>query len=158
MAWTSPRTWVSGEVLTAALLNTHVRDNLLELNSTTSTWSTYTPTLTAGTLGNGTIAGRYKQIGKVVHFTAKFVLGSTSAVSTGLAVSLPVTSTASTPASLIQGFAYDVSGNQGYWLAGEHSTTTITPYINAAGTLQATSPFTWATGDSITVTGAYEAA
>lgn len=30
MAWTAPRTWVAGEVLTAALLNTHVRDNLLE--------------------------------------------------------------------------------------------------------------------------------
>ena len=27
MAWTAPRTWVAGEVLTAALLNTHVRDN-----------------------------------------------------------------------------------------------------------------------------------
>lgn len=29
MAWTNPRTWVSGEVVTAALLNTHLRDNLL---------------------------------------------------------------------------------------------------------------------------------
>ena len=28
MAWTSPRTWLAGEVLTAALLNTHLRDNL----------------------------------------------------------------------------------------------------------------------------------
>lgn len=28
MAWTTPRTWVSGELVTAALLNTHVRDNL----------------------------------------------------------------------------------------------------------------------------------
>lgn len=28
MAWTTPRTWVSGEVLTAALLNTHLRDQL----------------------------------------------------------------------------------------------------------------------------------
>ena len=28
MAWTSPRTWVTGETVTAALLNTHVRDNL----------------------------------------------------------------------------------------------------------------------------------
>src|SRR3990167_4465280 len=26
MAWTSPRTWVTGETVTAALLNTHVRD------------------------------------------------------------------------------------------------------------------------------------
>lgn len=28
MAWTTPRTWVAGEVLTAALLDTHLRDNL----------------------------------------------------------------------------------------------------------------------------------
>jgi hypothetical protein len=27
MAWTTPRTYVSGEILTAAILNTHVRDN-----------------------------------------------------------------------------------------------------------------------------------
>ena len=28
MAWTAPRTWVTGEVVTAALMNTHVRDHL----------------------------------------------------------------------------------------------------------------------------------
>lgn len=27
MAWTAPRTWVTGELVTAALLNTHIRDN-----------------------------------------------------------------------------------------------------------------------------------
>lgn len=27
MAWTTPRTWSSNEIVTAALLNTHVRDN-----------------------------------------------------------------------------------------------------------------------------------
>lgn len=32
-AWTSPRTWVDGEVLTASLLNTHLRDNLDYLKS-----------------------------------------------------------------------------------------------------------------------------
>lgn len=30
MAWTAPRTWVAAELVTAAHLNTHVRDNLLE--------------------------------------------------------------------------------------------------------------------------------
>jgi hypothetical protein len=30
MAWTAPRTWVALETVTAALLNTHLRDNLLE--------------------------------------------------------------------------------------------------------------------------------
>tara|TARA_Y100000310_G_scaffold143172_1_gene142591 strand:+ start:187 stop:810 length:624 start_codon:yes stop_codon:yes gene_type:complete len=29
MAWTAPRTWSAGEVVTAALLNTHIRDNQL---------------------------------------------------------------------------------------------------------------------------------
>lgn len=31
MAWTSPRTWVTSEMVTAAIMNTHVRDNLLFL-------------------------------------------------------------------------------------------------------------------------------
>lgn len=30
MAWTAPRTWVTGEIVTAAYLNSNVRDNLLE--------------------------------------------------------------------------------------------------------------------------------
>lgn len=32
MAWTSPLTWVAGQVVTAAQLNTHVRDNLNDLS------------------------------------------------------------------------------------------------------------------------------
>ena len=36
MAWTAPRTWVTGEVVTAALLNTHLRDNLVDLDRRTS--------------------------------------------------------------------------------------------------------------------------
>lgn len=34
MSWTAPRSWVVGEVLTAALLNTHLRDNLLVVDPT----------------------------------------------------------------------------------------------------------------------------
>lgn len=30
MAWTAPRTWVTSEIVTAAIMNSHVRDNLLE--------------------------------------------------------------------------------------------------------------------------------
>lgn len=30
MAWTTPRTWTDGEGVTAALFNTHVRDNIAE--------------------------------------------------------------------------------------------------------------------------------
>jgi hypothetical protein len=33
MAWTTPRTWVAGEVVTASQMNTHVRDNLADLDA-----------------------------------------------------------------------------------------------------------------------------
>ena len=35
MAWTTPRTWADGDIPTAALLNTHVRDNLNALSTHT---------------------------------------------------------------------------------------------------------------------------
>lgn len=34
MAYTSPRTWTTNEIVTAAIMNTHVRDNLLILGGT----------------------------------------------------------------------------------------------------------------------------
>jgi len=34
MAWTAPRTWVAGELVTASMGNVHWRDNQLELRST----------------------------------------------------------------------------------------------------------------------------
>lgn len=37
MAWTSPRTWVTGEVVTAGLLNTHIRDEFITLGGAIGT-------------------------------------------------------------------------------------------------------------------------
>lgn len=33
MTWTTPRTWVAGETVTAAIMNAHVRDNLNALKN-----------------------------------------------------------------------------------------------------------------------------
>jgi hypothetical protein len=49
MAWTAPRTWTTGELVTAAIMNTHVRDNFNvlraeSLQSVAITSSTYTTT------------------------------------------------------------------------------------------------------------------
>ena len=61
MAWTSPRTWVTSELVTAALMNTHVRDNLtflltnlpdLSVASFTHTSSPYTAGASLVLLGN----------------------------------------------------------------------------------------------------------
>ena len=44
MAWTSPRTWATGEVVTAALLNVHLKDNLVDLDRRTSPYSSVVAT------------------------------------------------------------------------------------------------------------------
>src|SRR5262245_36696660 len=53
MAWTIPRTWVPGELVTASMMNTQIRDNLNFLYSNLATW---TPTITFDTPGNLSVA------------------------------------------------------------------------------------------------------
>ena len=36
MAWTAPRTWITSETVTAAMMNSHVRDNFLETSAATA--------------------------------------------------------------------------------------------------------------------------
>lgn len=66
MAWTSPRTWVAGETPTAAIFNTHVRDNFSETGPAKVT--------TAEDILVGTGAGALKRVG----VTSGKVLGSTA--------------------------------------------------------------------------------
>lgn len=51
-AWTAPRTWTVGEVVTAAMMNAHVRDNLKQLYSEAGTIS---PGSNASTTQSGTV-------------------------------------------------------------------------------------------------------
>ena len=69
MAWTAPRTWVAGELVSAALLNTHVRDNLLETAVAKST--------VAGDLTYATAANALARLG---IGSSGFVLESTGGV------------------------------------------------------------------------------
>lgn len=65
MAWTTPRTWATSELVTASIMNTHVRDNLTFLSTITeandlANTRTFTNTgfldLDALTGGSGTLA------------------------------------------------------------------------------------------------------
>lgn len=90
----APRTWVVGEVVSAAIMNQEIRD---QLNSFYGAWSTYTPSWTssgtAPNIGNGTIIGRYMKIGRTVICHINLVMGSTSTYGTGsYNFSLPATS------------------------------------------------------------------
>lgn len=106
MAWTTPRTWVAGETVTAAIMNTHVRDNLKALGDP---WTAYTPTWTASTtnptLGNGTLTGRAVQVGKFTQIRIAMVGGTTTAVGSGsYSFALPAASISSSEQTLAADF------------------------------------------------------
>jgi hypothetical protein len=58
MAWTTPRTWTAGEVVTAAMMNAHVRDNLNVLKTNIGDDGTIamSPAM-ARFAGNGSVVG-----------------------------------------------------------------------------------------------------
>ena len=54
-------------------------------------WTTYTPTFSGTTLGNGSVSGSYCQIADTAFFRATFILGSTSSIAGPVDCSLPLT-------------------------------------------------------------------
>jgi hypothetical protein len=80
----APRTWIVGEVVTAAELNQEIRD---QFNSMFAAWTSYTPVWTATTtnpvLNNGTLIGRYMKIGRTVICHINLTTGSTTTYGSG---------------------------------------------------------------------------
>jgi hypothetical protein len=129
-------------------------------------WTTFTPTFTNLTLGNGTVSNaRYLQVGKLVNVHLNIQLGSTSSVSGAFRIELPVT--AKNTESWITAAQYQKSGGGGFWVGYGYifSTAAIQFYVIDASTTDAkfratssTVPFTWASGDYIDIDFTYGAA
>ena len=66
-----------------------------------TSWTTYTPTNSGITLGNGTQTARYAKSGKTVYVSYRLVLGSTSSFSGDIRVGLPSTCNSSTTCVVI---------------------------------------------------------
>ena len=128
-------------------------------------WTSYTPTLGGATQGNGTLTGGYIQIGKTVHFWARFVMGTTSTVSgPNIALGLPVNARIAQSHSGLQSFITDI-GVANYLGIPVLTTTTCQTYLAGTagtyatmGTISSTVPMTWGTADELLVNGTYEAA
>ncbi|MEW2567625.1 hypothetical protein [Streptomyces sp. NPDC047070] len=174
---TTPRTWVVGEVVSAALLNTEIRD---QLNSFFGAWTDYTPSWIAETggtptIGNGTLTGRFLKIGRTVDFLIRLAYGSTSTpgnANANWAFGLPPSST---PSSAFNGaraanVSARLSGAGEVRGSGEISTTNSNSVRNMAGgsvngtTNQPdnsfwdqTNPLTAAAGMIMHIVGRYEA-
>jgi len=158
MAWTSPRSWISGEVVTAALLNTHLRDNLLAIGAgAANAWTAYTPTVRANA-NTVTISGndsRYGQIGKTVHVTGQVNVTSAAALGV-IAVALPVTSrNLDTNRPLGTALFFDASASTIQVLTAFYDNTLEIRFRSATGTALSSD---LASGDVLTWQVTYEAA
>lgn len=123
-------------------------------------WTSYTPTMVGGTAGTGaTFTGGYRQVGRVTHFWARVVLGTTPVPAAGVGLTLPVTAAG---ARGVAAASYTDTGTTSYaahpvWAVGSVGTFVIGTNGTVVST-SATVPFTWASGDIIEVAGTYEAA
>lgn len=130
-------------------------------------WQSFTPTFTNLTVGNGTLTGKYQQIGKTVRYRITLVFGSTTSVSGLITHSLPVTSVSysgSLPTigrAAILDLGTAVFDAMPIWLTtttvGIRALNAAGTYVNAVAT-SSTIPMTWTTGDELMVFGEYEAA
>jgi len=149
------------------------RDRSLEnhLNEETGRFTAYTPTWTATTtnptIGNGTIAGSYTQLGKLVIVEARLLAGSTTTYGAGnYIMSLPVEAVATVSPARQMGNAFitdDGNGGQPRVMAVEqYSTTAVTfvPHEDSTGLDRwtPTHPFTFAQSDEFRMLLTYEAA
>ena len=141
-------------------------------NTVLGTYTAFTPTFANLTVGNGTSSARFSRVNNVVNYYGYFILGSTSAVTGAVNITLPVTANAiyaginGIPMGDLEMF--DTSAST--WYKGEvfsigSTTVTRTRIWTVSGTnivnnssSSATAPMTWATGDQFLWNIRYEAA
>jgi hypothetical protein len=133
-------------------------------------WTAYNPTWTSdsGTpsINNGSLVGRYKQIGKTVFFNLKLTYGSTTTGGSGAWMfGLPVTAYNDNyqfaVSILNNGLAWygaiangNYKGSTSYFSIIHQNDTATTVW----GGVSSTAPFTFGAGDTLTVSGSYESA
>lgn len=135
-----------------------------ELTALSDDWAVWVPVWstsgTAPSVGDGTLTGRYKQIGKTVHYNMTLTWGTTTSAGTGTwSFTTPIdVQTARLP---LPTMAIDVSAALGYPCVAR--TTTASPNILAIYTSTpaviagSTVPFVWANTDQLIINGTYEA-
>lgn len=161
----APRTWVVGEVVTGALMNTEIRD---QFNSMFAAWTAYTPTWTGATtnpvINNGSIVGRYMKVGRTVHASVILTMGSSTTYGSGTQeIGVPFTAASAivsylgtarfTGASTWIGQTYLILGSSGMQVTFPASSSATT-----GATMSPTSPETQSNGDILRASITYQSA
>jgi hypothetical protein len=154
----NPFPFTAGQVLTAA-----------QMNGIGEATASYTPTSTGVTLGNGTLTGNFTRVNKLVYGSVRLALGSTTAITTTVTFSLPVTAATNSAALLIGiGYYFDNSSSETYvGTSFRSNATTLTPFVSfdfsgagyvVRGIVNATAPVVFGAGDEMCYQFMYEAA
>ncbi len=132
-------------------------------------WKNWTPTYTNLTVGNGSVAAKYVQIGDTVHAFFRIQFGSTTTIDgASVRVSMPVNASGSYTVRSRFGEALFFDNNTNGTFLGTVGWLSATKFVvdvsNASGTylvnasLSATVPMTWATDDILFFSATYMAA
>jgi len=129
-------------------------------------WESYTPTLTNVTLGNGSIAFAYSQLGKTIQVRGSLGFGSTTSITGSMFISLPVTANTAGGGPVVGTCYLSDTGtalNAGYVRLDTTSRFSFS-VIDASSTyarlsiVNATVPYTWTTNDALQFNATYQAA
>ena len=168
------KTFVSGDVLTAADMNLLAQDGeILNASLNTATgqlggaWSTYTPTLTqSGTVTATVDRAVWTRIGKTIHFMVALTVTGTGTANNKITVSLPATAASSLRMIPGGGYINDSSVTTNHPGLTFLDSTTVVVLFNSFTTTSSLqyalggtgSGFTaaLASGDTVQVSGTYE--
>jgi hypothetical protein len=150
---------VTGETVTAALMNTHISQNLIQL----STWVSYTPVVTqSGTVTKTVTYAKHISAGNLVIVQAYLVITGAGTNNNTITVSLPTTAAHSNAIQVGVGRVTDF-GTQSYPCIMQHNTTTTVAFLRcdvlSPGGLVGVDPqFALANTDILQFSITYEAA
>ena len=140
--------FTAGQVLTATDLND------------IATWTSYTPAFAGGvTVGNGTWDAAYAIVNKILFFQGTFTLGSTSAITGAVTLTLPDSRTLTANEEMLGNTRFVLGANTYSGAVRENTSTTVAIFVHNSSTtylttsnLSATVPGTWATGHTMGIT------
>lgn len=119
-AWTTPRTWVVGETVTAALFNTHIRDNSIDLDSRMDA-------LDGAVILAGTDTSEDSTTATVTEGALNSVTGLSIPATSGIRVVLPFRKSTGAAAS-VQSLSIELNASD-----GSVNATTLSDAANSAG-------------------------
>lgn len=138
--------------------------------STGVAWSSWTPSWTNLTLGNGVVVAKYQRVGKLIVARLNIIFGTTTSVSGSIIFSLPVNRAAFAGSSGLTPIGhcrlFDTSAPatlEGVVISTAVGTALVAVYDSSGTYLVATGtgttvPFTWAVGDEVSLQIIYEGA